>query len=304
MPTVGWSARGHAMQKWQNQRAWFLVIPVVLLVAFNALIPLMTVVNYSVQDIFDSTHRIFVGTEWYREMLLNTRLQHALLRQLVFSGLVLLIELPLGVAIALTMPRKSGWGISTTLVIIALPLLIPWNVIGTIWVIFLRPDVGLLGHFIDHTLGIHFDYPTVPIQAWISVMMMEVWHWTPLVVLLAYAGLRSIPDAYYQAASIDAASRWAVFWYIQLPKMRGVLTIAVLLRFMDSFLIYTEPFVLTGGGPGDATTFLSIYLVKLAVGEFDVGKAAAFSIIYFLIVLVFSYIFYQVLLRAQRGAVR
>jgi glycerol transport system permease protein len=107
-----------------------------------------------------------------------------------------------------------------------------------------------------------------------------------------------------QAASIDAASRWAVFWYIELPKMRGVLTIAVLLRFMDSFLIYTEPFVLTGGGPGDATTFLSIYLVKLAVGEFDVGKAAAFSIIYFLIVLVFSYIFYQVLLRAQRGAVR
>jgi glycerol transport system permease protein len=237
-------------------------------------------------------------------MLLNTRLQNALLRQLVFSGLVLLIELPLGVAIALTMPRKSGWGLSATLVIVALPLLIPWNVIGTIWVIFLRPDVGLLGHFIDHTLGIHFDYPTLPMQAWVSVMMMEVWHWTPLVVLLAYAGLRSIPDAYYQAASIDAASRWAVFWYIQLPKMRGVLTIAVLLRFMDSFLIYTEPFVLTGGGPGDTTTFLSIYLVKLAVGEFDVGKAAAFSIIYFLIVLVFSYVFYQVLLRAQRGEVR
>ena len=230
MPTVDWSARGRAMQKWQNQRAWFLVIPVVVLVAFNALIPVMTVVNYSVQDIFDSTHRIFVGTEWYREMLLNTRLQHALLRQLVFSGLVLLIELPLGVAIALTMPRKGGWGLSATLVIVALPLLIPWNVIGTIWVIFLRPDIGLLGYFIDHTLGIHFDYPTVPIQAWISVMMMEVWHWTPLVVLLAYAGLRSIPDAYYQAANIDAASRWAVFWYIQLPKMRGVLTIAVLLR--------------------------------------------------------------------------
>ena len=292
------------MQKWENQRAWFLVIPVVLLVAFNALIPLMTVVNYSVQDIFDPTHRIFVGTEWFREMLHNPRLQNALLRQLAFSAMVLLIELPLGVAIALTMPRNVGWGTSATLVIIAMPLLIPWNVIGTIWVIFLRPDVGLLGHFINHTLGIHFDYPTVPVQAWISVMMMEVWHWTPLVVLLAYAGLRAIPGAYYQAASIDAASRWSVFWYIELPKMRGVLTIAVLLRFMDSFLIYTEPFVLTGGGPGDSTTFLSIYLVKLAVGEFDVGKAGAFSIIYFLIVLLLSYVFYQVLLRAQRGAVR
>jgi len=289
------------MEKWQDQRAWFLVIPVVLLVGFNAVIPLMTVVNYSVQDIFDPTHRVFVGADWFREMLHNTRLQNALVRQLVFSGLVLLIELPLGVAIALTMPRTGGWQVSATLVLIALPLLIPWNVIGTIWVIFLRPDIGLLGYFIDHVLGIHFDYPTVPMQAWISVMLMEVWHWTPLVVLLAYAGLRSIPDAYYQAARIDGASRWAVFRYIQLPKMRGVLTIAILLRFMDSFLIYTEPFVLTGGGPGDSTTFLSIYLVKLAVGEFDVGKAAAFSIIYFLIVLAFSYVFYQVLLRAGRG---
>jgi glycerol transport system permease protein len=292
------------MEKWQDHRAWYLVIPIVLLVGFNAVIPLMTVVNYSVQDIFDSTHRIFVGADWFREMLHNTRLQNALARQLAFSGLVLLIELPLGVAIALTVPRKGGWQVSTVLVLVALPLLIPWNVIGTIWVIFLRPDIGLLGYFIDHVLGIHFDYPTVPAQAWISVMLMEVWHWTPLVVLLAYAGLRSIPDAYYQAARIDGASRWAVFRFIQLPKMRGVLTIAILLRFMDSFLIYTEPFVLTGGGPGDSTTFLSIYLVKLAVGQFDVGKAAAFSIIYFLIVLAFSYVFYQVLLRAGRGEAR
>jgi glycerol transport system permease protein len=289
------------VQKTVNNRAWLLVLPMLLLVAFNAIIPLMTVVNYSVQDVFDATHRIFVGTDWYRTTLHSSRLHDALWRQFVFSGLVLLIELPLGVAIALMMPRKSGWATSLTLVLIALPLLIPWNVIGTIWVVFLRPDIGLLGHFIDHTLGIQFDYPSVPIQAWISVMLMEVWHWTPLVALLAYAGLRAIPDAYYQAAHIDGASGWAVFRYIQLPKMRGVLTIAILLRFMDSFLIYTEPFVLTGGGPGDSTTFLSIYLVKLALGQFDVGAAGAFSIIYFLIVLAFSYIFYQVLQRVGTG---
>jgi glycerol transport system permease protein len=289
------------VQKTVNNRAWLLVLPMFLLVAFNAIIPLMTVVNYSVQDVFDATHRIFVGTDWYRSTLHSSRLHDALWRQFVFSGLVLLIELPLGVAIALMMPRKSGWATSLTLVLIALPLLIPWNVIGTIWVVFLRPDIGLLGHFIDHTLGVHFDYPSVPIQAWISVMLMEVWHWTPLVALLAYAGLRAIPDAYYQAAHIDGASGWSVFRYIQLPKMRGVLTIAILLRFMDSFLIYTEPFVLTGGGPGDSTTFLSIYLVKLALGQFDVGAAGAFSIIYFLIVLAFSYVFYQVLQRVGTG---
>lgn len=289
------------MQKPFDNRAWLLVLPVFALVAFNAIIPLMTVVNYSVQDVFDPTHRSFVGVDWYREMLRSSRLQNALARQFVFSALVLLIELPLGLAIALVMPKKGGWASSLTMVLVALPLLIPWNVIGTIWVVFLRPDIGLLGYFIDHTLGVPFDYPTVPSQAWISVMLMEVWHWTPLVALLAYAGLRAIPDAYYQAARIDGASGWAVFRYIELPKLRGVLTIAVLLRFMDSFLIYTEPFVLTGGGPGESTTFLSIYLVKIAVGEFDVGRAGAFSIIYFLIVLALSYAFYQALQRAGTG---
>jgi glycerol transport system permease protein len=114
-------------------------------------------------------------------------------------------------------------------------------------------------------------------------------------VLLCYAGLVSIPDAYYQAARIDGASRWATFRYIQLPKMKRVLTIAILLRFMDSFMIYTEPFVVTGGGPGNSTTFLSIDLVKMAVGQFDLGPAAAMSIIYFLIILLMSWVFYTVM---------
>ncbi len=150
------------------------------------------------------------------------------------------------------------------------------------------------------SLGVAFDHTARPLDAWVTLMLMEVWHWTPLVALLAYAGLRAIPEVYYQAAKIDGASPWATFYYIQLPKMRGVLTIALLLRFMDSFLIYAEPFVLTGGGPGNATTFLSIYLVKLALGQFDLGPAAAFSLIYFLIVLLLSFMFYQVLQRRRK----
>jgi glycerol transport system permease protein len=286
------------VDKWENNRAWFLILPVFVIVAFSAVVPLMTVVNYSVQDILGPGQRIFVGAEWFRDMLTNPRLHDALLKQLAFSGMVLLIEIPLGIGIALTMPQK-GWTASASLVLLALPLLIPWNVIGTIWIIFTRPDIGLFGAAIN-SLGLAFDHTANPVHAWITVMLMEVWHWTPLVVLLAYAGLRSIPEAYYQAAKIDGASRWAVFRYIQLPKMRGVLTIAVLLRFMDSFLIYAEPFVLTGGGPGNATTFLSIYLVKLSTAM-DLGPAAAFSIIYFLIVLLFCWLFYQALQAVGTG---
>ncbi|UZP68542.1 sugar ABC transporter permease [Desulfovibrio mangrovi] len=287
------------MNKWEDNKAWFLILPVFIIVAFSAVIPLMTVVNYSVQDIFGPGQRFFIGTEWFKDVLSDSRLHEALWRQLLFSGLVLLIEMPLGIGIALMMPKK-GWGSSACLVVLALPLLIPWNVIGTIWIIFTRPDIGLFGAAINN-FGIPFDHTASPVDAWVTVMLMEVWHWTPLVALLAYAGLRAIPEAYYQAAKIDGASAWAIFRYIQLPKMRGVLTIALLLRFMDSFLIYAEPFVLTGGGPGNSTTFLSIYLVKVAVGQFDLGPAAAFSLIYFLIVLLFCWLFYQALQAVGTG---
>ena len=289
------------MNKWENNRAWLLIIPVLIVVAFSAIIPLMTVVNYSVQDIFGPGQSLFVGTEWYKAVLRDPRLHEALWRQFLFSGLVLLIEMPLGILLALAMPKK-GWGVSFSLVVMALPLLIPWNTIGSIWIIFTRPDIGLFGYFINNVVGVPFDHTATPLAAWITTMLMEVWHWTPLVALLAYAGLRAIPDVYYQAAKIDGASPWKTFWYIQLPKMRGVLTIALLLRFMDSFLIYAEPFVLTGGGPGNATTFLSIYLVKIATGQFDLGPAGAFSLIYFLIVLALCFVFYQALQNVGKGA--
>jgi glycerol transport system permease protein len=281
------------MEKTWNNKAWFMVLPVLVLVAFSAVIPLMTVVNYSVQDTFGNNEFFWAGTDWFLDVLESDRFWDALTRNLIFSAIILAIEIPLGIVIALNMPKR-GIGVPVCLVLMALPLLIPWNVVGTIWQVFGRVDIGLLGRTLA-SLGINYNYVQNPLDAWVTLIVMDVWHWTSLVVLLCYAGLVSIPDAYYQAAKIDGASRWSVFRYIQLPKMKRVLLIAFLLRFMDSFMIYTEPFVVTGGGPGNSTTFLSIDLVKTAIGQFDLGPAAALSIIYFLIILLLSWIFYTVM---------
>ncbi len=284
-------------RKTTNQKAWFLVIPVVLLVAFNAIIPLMTVVNYSFQETFGDNVFFWEGVKWYEQVLRSSRFHDSLMRQIIFTSIILVIEIPLGVAIALAMPKKGIW-VSVCLVLMALPLLIPWNVVGAMWNIYALPELGLLGRIING-MGFDYNFTQGPLAAWFTTIMMDVWHWTSLVVLLAYAGLSSIPDAYYQAAKIDGATPWAVFRYIQLPKMKRVLTIAILLRFMDSFMIYTEPFVLTGGGPGNTTTFLSIDLVKIALGQFDLGPAAAMSLIYFLIVLLTSWIFYTLMMKNE-----
>jgi len=292
------------MDKTVNQKAWFLVLPVFLVVAFSAVLPLMTVVNYSMQDTFGNNQFFWNGVGWFKELLdpstdLGGRFLASLGRNLLFSAVILAIEVPLGIVVALSMPRQ-GLSVAVCLVILALPLLIPWNVVGTIWQIFGRPDIGLLGYVLN-SLGFNYNYVSNDLDAWATVIVMDVWHWTSLVALLCYAGLKSIPDAYYQAAQIDGASRWAVFKAIQLPKMNRVLLIAVLLRFMDSFMIYTEPFVVTGGGPGNSTTFVSIELVKIALGQFDLGKAAALSLVYNLIIIIVCWVFYTVMTNAGAG---
>lgn len=280
------------LTKKKNNRAWFLVLPVVLVVAFTAIIPLMTVANYSVQDVFSPTNRLYVGLDFFRQIAQDPAIIEAFQRNVAFSTQILAIEIPLGIIIARLMPRE-GWKAAAALVVVAIPLIIPWNVVGIVWRILARPDVGLLGVTINQFRP--FDIGNTPIDAWVTIVAMDVWHWTPLVTLLVYAGLRSIPPAYYQAASIDGASGWSVFRFVELPKLRRVLMIALLLRFMDSFMIYAEPYLLTGGGPGTSTQLMSILLSVLAVIQFDLGKSAAFSLIYFLIIQVFSFIFFTIL---------
>lgn len=288
------------MQRTSN-KAWLAVAPVVLVVAFTAVAPLMTVVNYSVQDIFDVQTRLFVGLDWYRETLRDPRFLEALARQLGFSALVLALELPLGIWIARCIPLQGRMTV-VFLIILAVPLLIPWNVVGVIWQIFARPDIGLLGAAVT-ALGVPYNYTSSAVDAWITLALMDVWHWTSLVALLCFAGLAAIPPAYYQAAELDGASRWQVFRHVQLPHLKSVLTIAVLLRLMDSLMIYTEPFVLTGGGPGASTTFLSQYLTSMAVGQFDLGPAAAFSVLYFLLILLLCWLFYTSVMKRGDEAV-
>ena len=213
------------MEKTWNNKAWFMVLPVLVLVAFSAVIPLMTVVNYSVQDTFGNNQFFWAGTEWFSDTLSSDRFWDSLLRNLLFSFIILALEVPLGIFIALNMPKK-GLGVPVCLVLMALPLLIPWNVVGTIWQIFGRVDIGLLGHTLE-AIGIDYNYVKDPLDAWVTLIIMDVWHWTSLVVLLCYAGLVSIPQAFYQAAKIDGASRWSVFRHIELPKMNRVLLIAL-----------------------------------------------------------------------------
>ncbi len=273
-----------------SRHALFYLAPAAVVMVATGVLPLAFVFFYSVNDVFAGNDFFFVGLQWFKQVLTSRDFLWAFVRSLMFSGLALLVQVPLGLWIALRMPR-DGKLAAVLVVLIAIPLLTPSLVVGYLWKVLSLPDVGVLTYLLSFA-GLTLDMNS-KIWTWIVLLLMDAWHWTSLVVLLAYAGLRSIPDDYYRAARVDGASPWSIFRYIQLPKLKLVLSIAVLLRLMDSFVIYAEAYVVTRGGPGVSTTFLSHELVQTATIQFDLGEGSAMAVIYFVIVFLVSLLFFR-----------
>lgn len=281
-----------------DNRAWLFLVPAVVVMAISAFIPLMTVLNYSLHYIFSGSIPEYVGFANFVDVMRDPKFQGALGRQMLFSIAILAVEMPLGVAIALSMPKK-GVGVAVSLVLLGIPLLIPYNVVGIVWRLFTQSDIGLIPEVLSW-VGYSYNVSLDPIDAPVTIFLLDVWHWTPLVALLSYAGYLAIPDAFYRAAEIDGASMWKTFRFVILPKLKPVLVLGFLLRFMDSFKIYAEPLLLTGGGPGDTTTFMSMFVARKAE-SYELGYAGAASIIYLFIVIVMSYLFFQLMNKLGEG---
>ena len=281
-----------------NRLAFGLLSPALAVMMLCGVIPMAMVAYYSVNDSFAGSQFFWVGSLWYQQIFTSPEFFGALARSFGYSAMVLMIEIPLGIYIALRLPTK-GLLSNFYIVLMAIPLLTPSLVVGYIWKVLTQPQIGLLS---AGTAWFGFEYDmNNPVVVWLTLGLMDAWHWTSFVVLLCFAGLRAIPDEYYRAAKIDGASSWAIFRYIQLPKLSSVLLIAVLLRFMDSFMIYTETYVVTRGGPGTSTVFLSHELVQTATIQFELGEGGAMSVIYFFIVLCVSWAFFSLIRQRKTG---
>ncbi|MFM2356668.1 MAG: hypothetical protein RLZZ528_2404 [Pseudomonadota bacterium] len=279
-------------------QAYLFIAPALAVMALAGVVPIAFVFFYSLHDSFAGNSFFWVGADWYSSVLSSADFWWSFLRSAGYSALVLAVEIPLGLLIALKMPAR-GWLASFYLIVLAVPLLAPFVVVGYLWKVMTLPGIGLLPSALG-SLGLALDMNSKAVT-WALLLLMDAWHWTSLVVLLCYAGLRAIPLAYYQAAEVDGASRWAVFRHVELPKLKLVLLIAVLLRLMDSFTIYTEAYVVSRGGPDVATTFLSHELVQTGLIQFDLGEAAAMSVVYFFVVLAVSWAFFRVVMPPRKS---
>jgi glycerol transport system permease protein len=272
-----------------------LTVPALVVVAFNSILPTLIVFNYSFQTPF-SLEVKWVGLNNYINILRELDFLNAFSRTVVFAIICLLIEIPLGLALAELSPKKGILG-GLIMSLLSLIIVIPWITVGLTWRLILI-EKGVLQDILGK-INIKFTI-TDPTWAFWSLVAVDVWHWTPLAYLIFLAGIQTIPEPLLIASAIDGASPWRRFRYITLPHLTPQLVFIILLRFIDALKVYDEPWVITGGGPGKTTEFLSLYIVRRSIGGgYAMGPASAGSLVFLFTIVVLTWFLMLVLTRGK-----
>ncbi|PSP52676.1 sugar ABC transporter permease [Halobacteriales archaeon QH_3_68_24] len=260
---------------------WLFLLPSVAILAFLAIYPFA-------QGIWMSFHewplaadtRAWVGLANYQALVGSDRFLGSARATVVFTGVSVTLELIIGVGLALYLRSLSSNWRPVFRTIFILPMVMTPIATGLMWRLLLNGQIGVVNWMIINFLGMTPpDWTSSPTVAMATVIMIDIWQWTPLIVMIVYAGLLSIPKTMYEAARVDGAPRLAVFRHITLPQIKYMIGIAVVFRLMRSFRSFDIIWLVTNGGPGTATEILNIYLYRVAFVNLQGGQAAALGII-------------------------
>ena len=269
--------------------AWLFIAPtIVLLLAIN-IFPLLWTIQLSFTNYRANRPNApikSVGSANYVNILTDPDVWAAMQATAHFVLWTIALEVLIGFGLALLIDKKfRGHGFWTT--IILLPMMLSPAVVGNFWTFLYQPQIGLFNYIIAFFTGVDpssFEMiGSVDLAPW-SIVIVDVWMWTPYVMLICLAGLRSIPDYIYEAAEVDRASKWRQFWSITLPMVLPFLMLAVLFRAIENFKMFDMVNLLTSGGPGSTTELASITLKREAFEKWRTGYSSALAIILFVTV--------------------
>jgi multiple sugar transport system permease protein len=240
----------------------------------------------------------FIGFGNFIELLSDERVLNGVKVMVYFSGLSLSLEMVLGLLIAVYFNRQFK-GSEIVQAIYILPFAATPVAVALIWRIMLNPEIGVLNYLL-RSVGL-------PGSLWVSspntvipaLVMVDVWKWTPMITLIALAGLKSLPHEPYEAARVDGANALQIFWYITLPLIRPVLIAALMLRSLDNLKEFDIIYTITQGGPGIASETLYLYSYTVGFNFFKAGYGSALMVVVFLIVLVFNVVMNRMRLSAE-----
>lgn len=279
----------------------FLWPTLALLIAFN-IVPLIRSLYYSFTDYSAIANKapVWIGLKNYQDILGSGQmwLYFRTTGQYVLLSVGLQILIGFGLALLLR-DRFRGSGLITTLILV--PMMLSPVVVGLFWTLIYNPTFGIFNYLLGFAPGRGPNWLSDPTYALWSIIIVDVWMWSPFVMLLCLAGLSSIPDYLYEAAEIDRATGWYQFWRITLPQVAPLLMIAILFRTMEAFRTFDLVMALTGGGPGDRTELLAVNLYKLAFPQWQTGKASALAYIMLVITIGVSSVYVKYLNRIKEG---
>lgn len=238
----------------------------------------------------------------FQRLLTDGMFHTALWHTVLYALLALTFEFLIGLGLALLLnERIRGRGAFRALLLA--PMMIPPVVVGVVWRLLLNPNFGAINGTLK-SWGIDttaLTWTASPKLAFLSVVVVDIWQWTPFMFLVLLAGLQAIPDEPYEAARVDGASWWQSFRHVTLPMLKPAILIALLLRTMDLLRVFDQIFVLTEGGPGFATETVSLYIYRAAFRFADFGYAAAMSFVLLLLTNIISGIYLRFLMRSERA---
>jgi multiple sugar transport system permease protein len=269
--------------------AWWFIGPTILLLLAINIFPLIWTLYLSFTNF--KANRANRGIDWvgienYRRILSDSDIWAAMQVTAHFVFWSIFLQVVLGFGLALLLDKRfRGHGFWTT--VILLPMMLSPAVVGTFWSFLFQPQIGLFNTIVGFFTGIDPSsfqmIGDVPLAPW-AIVLVDTWMWTPYVMLICLAGLRSIPDYIYEAAEVDRASAWRQFWSITVPMVLPFLMLAVLFRAIENFKMFDMVNLLTSGGPGSTTEVASITLKREAFEKWRTGYSSAFAIILFVTV--------------------
>ncbi len=267
--------------------AWLFISPTILLLLAINIFPLIWTVYLSFTNYRANRPGRpidWVGTRNYERLLGNEDIWGYLQATAHFVVWTMIIQVIIGLGLALLINRNfKGASFWTTVILI--PMMLSPAVVGTFWTYLYQPQTGIFSYIINLfvAVGPVDMIGSVDLAPW-SIIIVDTWMWTPYIMLLCLAGLRSIPDYLYEAAEIDRANAWQKFWYITLPRIMPFLMLAVLFRGIENFKMFDMVVELTSGGPGSTTEVASINLKREAFEKWRTGYSSAFAVILFVTV--------------------
>lgn len=278
---------------------WLFLLPTLFLLGFFTMYPFLSVLDLSFRD-YDLKSMgkelgRFVALSNYRYLMRqDQQFWHSLWLTLSFVGVVVIVELILGLGLALLL-NKEFKSRKLVIALAVIPTVMAPAAVGLMWNLAVNHEFGIVPYFL-RSLGMRLEQALLGSRgtALLTIMMMDVWQWTPFMFLIMLAGLHGLPKEPYEAAQVDRASRWQIFRMITLPLLRPLIVVALLLRTIDALKTFDQVYVLTGGGPGDATELLALYAYRVNFRMWNLGYGAAVALVVYFITLVVTAVFYNV----------